>query len=1001
MSIKGIHGLRRYSGDVDASGIQRPGLTNVSKNVFGKKYRQTVGPSPTSTIVPTGLGTSQKMRPSRHSSERYPNLGSWLAKPLGGSGVQRPHWDHRHHIIEHPTSDSPEAEFTETYPASVSPRPAPTGFSSIFRGMKQKNYNAMSETCHPRQVAPSDVPEFHPSISKHRPTMDIFFRTRAFLSARKVMAERYQALVPPSKKEEEKKEECKEVEFKYVSSKSPTEKAIADMAIHNLRRSCRETKAEMAYLQYEMAKAEKSETITGSDEEATLQEQERKEDRTLKSSAFPKNIRKKKTDAKSTGISKGQGLSSPKKNDSRALEKQIAEKSSATQAEQVSEHQSTRVYPQAVEQVLTGVDRPHTPEQQKSADVETSKGATKTVDELVNELLSEGCLIPFREDEKNVLYGFFELHDDDGSNSLSLEELVCVTEDIGRSPPEGSEDARQFERLMHKADQDNSGSLNFEEFIAFLAEYYQSVYARLFVENDQDRSGTITKFEIKGLMIKLRDRGFKVRCEDIVDMFQSMDRNRDEVLDWEEFCDFMCEFRKLEYELLKVSAGFSEIEIDYLHHIYKKADTDGNGVLNIKEVLAFLKQRMQGSQIEKDGMIDKIAHLFSKLDKDKSMTLDFLEFIRLIRVWSNTMVKGKQDILRLFKDDLQHISVKTDEDPAQVRTFGRRNTAEAARVAECRAIAAQHDLEDGIIAAHQNLEVQHVRILREFFTYSEDGSGAIDSEELSTILKNFFFAPITEQQTKAFSETLELEDFYGSFEFPLLVQFLQLYHKACVEEALLDVSTVWNDLAVWRVSCGFSPTQLKMIRKAFDASRTGAFMKVSDGSVFKALEALNLAPEPEKRDPLIQAFLRLDRQGKGIILFQDFLLPVRQLENEKLAARTAQEQQMAEFTGLKDDVVQLLREHFNDCGPNFSGKVESGKIQKCISTLGTITTADQRKQLKKVIDDVTRDDMSGVTFAQFLDVVHRLESQGISSRRMSGVLLAPVEAESPSAVGFS
>jgi Ca2+-binding EF-hand superfamily protein len=58
-----------------------------------------------------------------------------------------------------------------------------------------------------------------------------------------------------------------------------------------------------------------------------------------------------------------------------------------------------------------------------------------------------------------------------------------------------------------------------------LAQYYQSVYARLFVENDEDSSGTITKFELKGVMVKLKESGFKVKGEDIANMFQDIDES--------------------------------------------------------------------------------------------------------------------------------------------------------------------------------------------------------------------------------------------------------------------------------------------------------------------------------------------------------------------------------------------------------------------------------------------------------------------------------------------
>lgn len=51
---------------------------------------------------------------------------------------------------------------------------------------------------------------------------------------------------------------------------------------------------------------------------------------------------------------------------------------------------------------------------------------------------------------KKLLRGFFDLHDADGSASLSLEELMIVMDDIGRAPAEGSKDAATLVRVMRK-----------------------------------------------------------------------------------------------------------------------------------------------------------------------------------------------------------------------------------------------------------------------------------------------------------------------------------------------------------------------------------------------------------------------------------------------------------------------------------------------------------------------------------------------------------------------
>eukprot|EP00746_Dinoflagellata_sp_MGD_P007562 gnl/MRDRNA2_/MRDRNA2_114982_c0_seq1.p1 gnl/MRDRNA2_/MRDRNA2_114982_c0~~gnl/MRDRNA2_/MRDRNA2_114982_c0_seq1.p1 ORF type:complete len:1014 (+),score=231.61 gnl/MRDRNA2_/MRDRNA2_114982_c0_seq1:64-3105(+) len=661
---------------------------------------------------------------------------------------------------------------------------------------------------------------------------------------------------------------------------------------------------------------------------------------------------------------------------------------------------------------------------------------------MLAELLSGECFVPFTQEEKDVLHGFFELHDEDGSQSLSLTELMCVVDDIGRAPAEGSQDALQFESLMHKADADGSGELNFSEFTNFLAEYYQSVYARLFVDNDQDASGTITRFELKGLMVKVKECGFKVRGEDIVNVFSEIDMGGDGVLDWQEFCAFMCSYRKLEYDLLKVSAGFTPVELDYLETIFQAADKDLSGQLEIKEVGELLETRMIGSEEDVQEEIGKMFELFSRMDKDQSLTLDQLEFVRLLRVWSNNGKYGKQSILKLFKDGEEGTKAFIQRSVKKAASCAISDAeAKAVFAQKLYATATEHDLENGILSTTYNLTLEEVRTLRESFEYSDiDGSGFIDPGELGLILKDLGVTPTTAPQKKAFSYVRGQAEFRGNLGFPFLVKFLVKYQNTCVEEVLQSlkddessenageeregvpvqklVKALYQQgqymqedeatallqkvggnpflplveksvflkmveaarmakLRAWRGKCGFSDSQLALIRHAFtehsEQKGSRGYVMNRDESVLKALQLLNLAPPANKQEQLLHALLRVDREGVGIISFQDFLILARHLENQKLYKRTLEERRL----GFDADAVQQFRQVFNDCEPDAWGKVGIPRIFKLFGDLGVVKDSKQRKQLKHLIDEITSNDKSGIEFVQFLNVLRSLESQGV------------------------
>jgi hypothetical protein len=87
--------------------------------------------------------------------------------------------------------------------------------------------------------------------------------------------------------------------------------------------------------------------------------------------------------------------------------------------------------------------------------------------------------------------------------------------------------------------------------------------------------------------------------------------------------------------------------------------------------------------------------------------------------------------------------------------------ADFARMAdELRALAVQHDVEDGVLCTTCKLSIQEVRILRESFEFCDaDGSGSIDREELTVVLKNLGCTPTTAAQKSAFGKVLERPEY--------------------------------------------------------------------------------------------------------------------------------------------------------------------------------------------------------------------------------------------------
>jgi Ca2+-binding EF-hand superfamily protein len=675
-------------------------------------------------------------------------------------------------------------------------------------------------------------------------------------------------------------------------------------------------------------------------------------------------------------------------------------------------------------------------------DITRSKTSVHPIDQAVDQMILE-CSVSFTERQRAIIQTFFELHDADWSHSLSLAELLKVVDEIGRAPPTCSKEFDEFCRLLQAHDVDDSGELDFEEFMVFLAEYYRVVYASLFLKCDKDKSGEIDRAELKGLTILLKEQGFHVRGEDMADMFRTIDASGIERLDWPKFCEFMTEYRNKEFELLNEGAGFKGIEVDYLSQVFRSADVDNSGQLEISEVLELLETKMLKSVLDSRDEIKKIATLFTRIDKDKSMSLDQLEFLKLLRVWITNSDHSHQSIIKVFRGGNEHSATfeatrmerkgsKTLKIQAAAAAAGHFDgELDAANIEEIRRTSVQHDMEACILAEQWNLSVQEVRCLQECFEFCDiDASGWISPVELKPLLKTLGFTPCTATQKRAFSKVSEDAQFCSDLDIQSLVKFLVMYHEACANEVLqtmkreghkdgvhvdklvqalyqvgqymnkdgalallksvggdpesnvVDCRTFEKMLAAdrcnrtfeWRKRCGFTEEQLNSIQKAFSShcNEVKGMMMERDGRVLDALQLLNLKPGPEKRQALLIALIRLDRAGDGTISFQDFLLLVRHLNSQNNAQRGVEEKAKAEIAGLDSENVQQIRQVFMDYGPDVTGELPMNKVQKMMFDLGVIKNSNDCHQWKSIMLQIVGKG-SSVSFANLLDVLHRLE----------------------------
>eukprot|EP00746_Dinoflagellata_sp_MGD_P147519 gnl/MRDRNA2_/MRDRNA2_79854_c0_seq1.p1 gnl/MRDRNA2_/MRDRNA2_79854_c0~~gnl/MRDRNA2_/MRDRNA2_79854_c0_seq1.p1 ORF type:complete len:1066 (-),score=188.42 gnl/MRDRNA2_/MRDRNA2_79854_c0_seq1:26-3223(-) len=427
--------------------------------------------------------------------------------------------------------------------------------------------------------------------------------------------------------------------------------------------------------------------------------------------------------------------------------------------------------------------------------------------------LAEGFHIEFSQLEQEIIHGYFDLHDLDGSNSLSLEELMKVVQDLGKTPESGSQNSQAMYLLLLKHDEDGSNELDFGEFIKFLASYYQAVYRRMYEKYADEETGMVEKPSLKPMLLEMQQAGFKCDSEELAAIFLNIDQDGDGHLDFPEFCDFMSEFRSLEFKFIQNSAGFAAVELECLQNIFEDTDEDNSGTLNIGEVVKLLEKTLLGSAVHCQEEIEKIVQLFARLDKDKSMTLDFQEFLKLLRVRSNdrTAVNIMSSLKDWDKRKGQTARQETKKDKIAMARLSvlRTRTDRIARIiqpeatnsvdtqgaiaklaSKCQQDAVELEIEDRLLASHWNVHLEEVRALRESFEFCDiDGSECIDRKELRIVFKTLGWPTYTDWQKEALEKCLARPEYQGDLDFAHTLQFVLAYNNEIAHKILAEMGS--------------------------------------------------------------------------------------------------------------------------------------------------------------------------------------------------------------------
>jgi len=208
-------------------------------------------------------------------------------------------------------------------------------------------------------------------------------------------------------------------------------------------------------------------------------------------------------------------------------------------------------------------------------------------------------------------------------------------------PTEYSAKVAYFKRKYGGKNADSSGSLR-----------------KLFSDFDRDGDGLITFGELKMAMLNF---GKDVPQTELSAIFEKVDRNKDQRIDFKEFSELVAE--------LETKYGKLRWEGSTTQNTFESFDKDKDGLVTLEEIRLHLLD--EGKGISEDELKD----LFEKADKNNDGNIDVTEFNKLVELIQGkaTEIKINPDLAKVFEQfDTDHDGlISKDEVRSTLQAIGK------------------------------------------------------------------------------------------------------------------------------------------------------------------------------------------------------------------------------------------------------------------------------------------------------------------------------------------
>jgi len=199
---------------------------------------------------------------------------------------------------------------------------------------------------------------------------------------------------------------------------------------------------------------------------------------------------------------------------------------------------------------------------------------------------------------------------------------------------------------------------------------------------------------------------------------------------------------------------------------------------------------------------------------------------------------------------------------------------------------------------------------------------------------------------------------------------------------------------------GFTDSEVRNLKTSFEQHDADASGSIANKELPKLLDALfpgvrqNLETHARAKAVLEKS----DQDGDGAVTFEEFLIMMRQVQDETAREALANEQKIIQDCGYTRDEVKEFRKVFGMYDSDNSGDITLKELKLMFRKLIPLG-AHQLNQLTRIFKEVDTDGSKTMGFTEFLVIMKRVMDMDLGGINQKTKDLSESEPQSPQSPG--